>query len=713
MRDLELENMSEEQGKLVDLQTKLERAETENDLMLSQIHLLEEELEHYFVRNRELEILEPNNVPNRSGSRIVWIDDVFLDFVTENQRLNALVDVLRKTQSFEKKSALNVRLGNTLVSGVKSPLSFLKIPFNIAKIWFESSWTKPPRRLGGKSYRIMIAAYQEGGLQGVEKLFKKLAIGPIIQANAYTFLARQLMENDRVNAALAARRAYECDPKSFRLKWLAFRLHETGDVVEAEAMLDILPTDTKFSESETRQTQQIKKEAKHCCHKNAKNVISYDEKRVEIEKEYDLLLLQLNQAQEELETQYQRNKKLHKKNTILLGEKKEFIKDKEKNTSKIESERILQQLHMVQEELEKQYLQKQDIDQKYKVLHRKSQDYEKYLIRTKSLDKQNILLNQELERSKKKLDERQFQNSELAKVKGLLEIEKSILKRKSDALEKKSIEHQAHIEELEREKITLHTKYEDLGTILHERQVLYDDLARTKESLESKTTELDTKYKELEEKLIEYEAHFEELIVLRKQLEKEKNTLNKRCSDLASSKEELQSENTKLNTKCLELENISDEHQRNNDDLVRSKEKLHRENTILNAKCEELEKISIERQAQFDDLVSVRVDLEKEKTVLSLKYEELEKKSGARQLKYDDLKAFKEQIEKEKAILHEKCIGLEKSLDSQLKEISSLQQQLLAKQSTDTDLASRQQMMNDEMARAEAQLDLIKDLLLK
>ncbi len=39
----------------------------------------------------------------------------------------------------------------------------------------------------------------------------------------------------------AARRAYAVEPRGFRLKWLAFRLYEAGELVEAEAMLALLP----------------------------------------------------------------------------------------------------------------------------------------------------------------------------------------------------------------------------------------------------------------------------------------------------------------------------------------------------------------------------------------------------------------------------------------------------------------------------------------
>lgn len=80
-----------------------------------------------------------------------------------------------------------------------------------------------------------------------------------MQANAWTALSRHLMQNKRDHAAEAARRAYALDPKPYRLKWLAFRLHEAGDVIEAAAMLELLPADTPFSSSETRQAGRLQR----------------------------------------------------------------------------------------------------------------------------------------------------------------------------------------------------------------------------------------------------------------------------------------------------------------------------------------------------------------------------------------------------------------------------------------------------------------------
>ena len=60
-----------------------------------------------------------------------------------------------------------------------------------------------------------------------------------------------------------ARLAWETDPRPYRLKWLAFRLHDAGDAITAEALLDMLPADIPMSESEQRQAMQIHHESEY------------------------------------------------------------------------------------------------------------------------------------------------------------------------------------------------------------------------------------------------------------------------------------------------------------------------------------------------------------------------------------------------------------------------------------------------------------------
>ncbi|MCP3928222.1 MAG: hypothetical protein GY705_03875, partial [Bacteroidetes bacterium] len=116
---------------------RLKKALEENELLLVQLHQLEEELEQYFMRNQVLE----NGKSAESGDgavRLVWVDDELPDVLAEVQRLQAQVAVLRKVHQLESENSLNVKLGNVLIQGVDSPGNFIAVPSKVTKIWRES-----------------------------------------------------------------------------------------------------------------------------------------------------------------------------------------------------------------------------------------------------------------------------------------------------------------------------------------------------------------------------------------------------------------------------------------------------------------------------------------------------------------------------------------------------------------------------------------------
>lgn len=190
------------------------------------------------------------------------VDQKLVSIVAENRHLHALVGVQRQLHHLETHNALNVRLGNILIQAVDSPSTLISVPGKLLSIWRQSVRKNPSATLGGKGFSKVISTYQEKGFAAVERLLTKLPISSVIQANAWTALSRHLIQNKRDQAAEAARRAYALDPKPYRLKWLVFRMHEAGDVIEAAAMLELLPADTPFSSSETRQAGRLQKEAK-------------------------------------------------------------------------------------------------------------------------------------------------------------------------------------------------------------------------------------------------------------------------------------------------------------------------------------------------------------------------------------------------------------------------------------------------------------------
>ena len=248
----------------------------ENKMLIEQLHLVQEELERLHQANDATVGVLP------SGQKLLWVDEEMPDVLAENTRLQTKLEVQAQLYQCESAGSLHNKLGTLLIHSVDRPASLWSLPGKLWGVW-RSYHKPPPAALGGKSFGKVVEAWESGGLPAVEALLEKSACSPLIQANAYTALARSLVNKDSHHAAEVSRRAYALDPKPYRLKWLAFRLHEAGELAEAEAMLEALPTDIQISESEAKQIRQIKHEAEYWRKLQAKRQTGYAEKQAKVE----------------------------------------------------------------------------------------------------------------------------------------------------------------------------------------------------------------------------------------------------------------------------------------------------------------------------------------------------------------------------------------------------------------------------------------------
>jgi peptidoglycan hydrolase CwlO-like protein len=83
------------------------------------------------------------------------------------------------------------------------------------------------------------------------------------------------------------------------------------------------------------------------------------------------------------------------------------------------------------------------------------------------------------------------------------------------------------------------------------------------------------------------------------------------------------------------------------------------------------------------------------------------------QQRIEQLTQTASQLEKEKSAIAAQNEHAATLAKDRLKRINELQRQIENSQADEADLAARQRLMQEEMVRAEAQLDLIKDLLLR
>ena len=243
-----------------DKDARIKELTEENELLFEQLHVVQEELEKYYHKLKDCEQRKGSGAD--AGSSVVVIPPQASEALAENLKLRALVAQQQAALQVESTNSLAARLGEMLLKGVSSAGSLIALPVRLRRMWKALDQTVPPAALGGKSFQKVLDAHATGGNEAVEKLLDSVFLSPVMRANAYTTLARQVMLTDARQAADLARLAWETDPRPYRLKWLAFRLHEADDAINAEALLDMLPADISMSDSEERQAARLRQEAK-------------------------------------------------------------------------------------------------------------------------------------------------------------------------------------------------------------------------------------------------------------------------------------------------------------------------------------------------------------------------------------------------------------------------------------------------------------------
>lgn len=149
---------------------------------------------------------------------------------------------------------------------------------------------------------------------------------------------------------------------------------------------------------------------------------------------------------------------------------------------------------------------------------------------------------------------------------------------------------------------------------------------------------------------------------------------------------------------------------RQNSDRAQEVAHLKRE---LQGSREEYKKLTGDRGREIETLNEVRAQLEQERSVLAERYEAQAQLAAERGREIEALNEARAQLEQEKAALAEELEEQAQLAAERLKQRNELQQKNQNWQAAETELTTRQQLMQEEMVRAEAQLDLIKDMLLR
>lgn len=246
----------------------LQALQDENRALFEQLHIVQSELERLYYQNQA-------QVPPSTIIYIAPVDKSLIDAQAETLRHQTLLKAQGELHALRTRYALASQLGEILIHGTRSVRAMLSLPSSLLRAWKQNRHEVPPKSLGGKQFDRVVEAFSVGGEGAVEALLTRASVSTVVQASAWTVLARGQMQRDAALAVSFARRAYSLDPRSFRQKWLAFRLHEAGELLEAEALVQLLPESVGFSDSEGRQLARLKEEAKQYRLDRAREVLGY------------------------------------------------------------------------------------------------------------------------------------------------------------------------------------------------------------------------------------------------------------------------------------------------------------------------------------------------------------------------------------------------------------------------------------------------------
>lgn len=348
--------------------------EYENRLLFDQLQVVQEELGRLYDN--------PQRVGGGLAPTVIQVVPVSVRFVeaqAEQIRLEYVLKVQAQLYEVKTQYALASQLGDILIEGVKSTGSLLAVPGRLRQAWRQSRRTQAPALLGGKSFEKVIQAYQQGGDQQVESLLDQVSVSNNVQASAWTAVARTYMETEPTLVATIARRAFALEPRGFRQKWLAFRLHESGDLLEAEALLTLLPEDVSFTDSEARQRDRLLVQAKEFRLDQVRSLPELQTQDSDLQRQWEELAQSRNAVVDAFDQQGAQLVKAQCEAQSLAQEKKEQLavierlreqvqllqRDLEKSNQERDQQRDQQHQSVLQEQINTQVLIKQIADLKH------------------------------------------------------------------------------------------------------------------------------------------------------------------------------------------------------------------------------------------------------------------------------------------------------------------------------------------------------------
>ncbi|CAB3687340.1 hypothetical protein [Achromobacter piechaudii] len=606
--------------------TAVAALQEENALLFKQLHIVQEELERVHHAS--------GSHRTAAGGRVVLEDGRFPEVAADNLRYRAILDAQRTMHATGALDTTAAGLGEILIQGSTSVSAFVATPMRLLKVWRKEKKQKPPKKLGGQSFSEVIAAYEKGGAAAVDSLLASVSLSSTTHANALTAVARSQMHVDPAAAVEFARRACAIEPRPFRLKWLAFRMHEAGELVEAEALLETLPLDTKFSDSESRQAARLRNEAKQVRLREALQSTGYAERRGKVEQQI-AALEQAHREQEGLAEQRGRDvealratqARLQQENSALtaqVAEQAGTIADLRRVTETLRTTQS--QLQIEIRELRGQLAEQVGLNEE---LERAVQALESAAV--------------DADKEMQELLEQCSEQTELAAGRG-----------------RAIAEMQMAMARAGQENLAVRKQFAEQAELATER-------GRAVASLQAANL----------------------------QFEREKSVLIAQLSEQAEQAE------------------LADERGRAIADLQTAKAAWEQEKAGLLAQHAEHIALVTGSQDALEEIKAAKAQLKQENAALLVKHVEQFELAAERGRSMEALKAVQSALTEENARLQAQCAEQARIAEEQAPEIKVLQDQLQSRVTVEADLSARQQGMQEELVKAEAQLDLIKDMLFR
>ncbi|MFT2188893.1 hypothetical protein [Pseudomonas putida] len=318
------------------------------------------------------------------------------------------------------------------------------------------------------------------------------------------------------------------------------------------------------------------------------------------------------------------------------------------------------------------------------------------------------------------LDQLTKEKAELTAARDALAEDKTALAQARDEQTKLATERQAQLDQLTQEKAELTAARDALAKdktaltqardeqakLATDRQAQLDQLTKEKAEL---TAARDTLAKD---KTALTQAR-DEQAKLATDRQAQLDQLTKEKAELTAARDTLAKDKTALTQARDEQSQLATERKAQLDQLTKEKaeltaarDTLAKDKTVLTQARDEQAKLATERQAQLDqltkekaELTAARDTLAKDKTALTQARDEQSQLATERKAQLDKITTERDQ--------------LQKSLNENKKALEGAKQQIQQLEEEASESLHRQQLLHEELIKAEAQIELIKDLLLR